>query len=89
MKKMLTIAKHIIRLARSRSIMTQGKESTHMQIGSRKNYSSVADYIMDICDKISTNEEQNWIKETTTWTFRDGSYLVMNSNCRVTVFEGK
>ena len=89
MKKILTIAKHIVRLARSRSIMTQGKENTYRQIGRFKDYSCVADYIMDMCDRVSTNEDQNWVEETTTWTFRDGSYLVMNSNCRVTVFEGE
>lgn len=89
MKKILTIAKHIVRLARSRFIMTQGKENTYKQIGRFKDYSCVADYIMDMCDRVSTNEDQNWVEETTTWTFRDGSYLVMNSNCRVTVFEGE
>lgn len=89
MKKLLSIAKHITKLARSRSIMTQGKENTYRQIGRFKDYSCVADYIMDMCDRVSTNEDQNWVEETTTWTFRDGSYLVMNSNCRVTVFEGE
>lgn len=89
MKKILTTAKHIIKLARSRSIMTQGKENTSRQIGRFKDYSFVGGYIMDICDMVSTSEDQNWEEETTTWTFRDGSYLVMNSNCRVTVFEGE
>ena len=88
MKKILTIAKYITNLARSRSIMTQGKENTYRQIGRFKDYSCVADYIMNVCDMVSTSEDQNWVEETTTWFFRDGSYLVMNSNCRITVFEG-